>query len=101
MAKNPRDQSGEKHVMKVIIKGGSNDTNTYYYDMDLQHSNAFSSEAVLSDLNKLVQLQSYESRRNNLEIKKLQEEVKEIRRVLDKVLSQCEDETKTSEETLE
>ena len=83
-------------VMKVIIKGGSEDTNTYYYSVDPQAPSVLSNESILSDLNKLMQLDSYESRKNNAEIAHLQTEVKQTGAVLEKVLGLCDDETKTS-----
>ena len=64
-------------VMKVIIKGGSEDTNTYYYSVDPQVPSVLSHESILSDMNKLMQLDSYESRKNNAQISHLHNQVKQ------------------------
>ena len=88
-------------VMKVIIKGGEQDSNTFYYSMEPQGTSILTNEAVQSDVNKLMQLDSYETRKNNGQIKELQAEVKQIKGKLDKILEFCEDKSKTTAEVLE
>ena len=61
---NKKNIERKDSVMKVIIKGGSEDTNTYYYSVDPQVPSVLSSESLISDLNKLMQLDSYEMRKN-------------------------------------
>ena len=48
-----------------------------------------------------MQLDSYETRKNNAEIGRLQGEVKQTGAVLEAVLGLCDDETKTSGEILD
>lgn len=59
MIQHKKSVEKKDSVMKVIIKGGSEEDNTYYYSLDPQGPSTLSNEAIANDLTKLMQLDSY------------------------------------------